>query len=76
MSETSSAVDSKNKIPHPLVRDLRILTRIILVVIYYWTIGWLVRRRYQWLQKRGKSYYVDEKHKHGVWDWKNDEDIT
>lgn len=71
-----SSDPSQAALLHPLIRDIRIIMRIILVVIYYWTVGWVVRRRYYWLQKHSRIYYVDEKHKHGVWDWKKDEDLT
>ncbi len=77
MSRTliKSKRNSQQNLPHPLIRDLRIIMRIILVVIYYWTVGWLVRRRYAWLQKHDRTYYVDIEQKRGIWDWKREEDI-
>ena len=62
--------------PHPFIRDLRIFLRIVLVIVYYWTVGWFVRRRYAWLQSKGRAYYVDEEKKRGVWDWQHKDDLT
>ena len=57
-----------------LLRDLRVLARIVLVVVFYWTLGSLVRRRYRRLAESGGRYVVDRQQR-GLWQWQRDEDI-
>lgn len=58
-----------------LLRDFRVLLRIVLVVIFYWTVGWFVRRVYRACERNKEVYWVDEKTKRGIWEWGKKEDI-
>ena len=58
-----------------LLRDFRVLLRIVLVVIFYWTVGWAVRRVYRDCERTKEKYWVDEKTKRGIWKWSKKEDI-
>ena len=58
-----------------LIRDIRVLLRIMLAVIYYWTIGARARRRYRDCEARGETYWLEDEAGRGLWEWKRKEDV-
>ena len=61
--------------PNSLIRDMRVLLRIVLVIIFYWTVGLVVRFRYRRCQRRNEKVWVDASQRRGLWQWNRREDI-
>ena len=61
--------------PNPFIRDMRVLMRIVLAVVFYWTVGLVVRFRYRRCQRRNEKVWVDASKRRGLWEWNRREDI-